>query len=351
MRIAETTFLLDKALCPEGYVVSASSHLVDRFVPACEMIRLPPREYGGGVGHFALGPGEIRPENPGDGSRYRRLTERLRPIPSQVAGPRDILIDFRRKNTPKNWAHFLDDFLPTLLHLCERTRLRPQDITLVLPARMPNYILKAAELFGLTTWCTDAAVQGTVLDFGFDTWNSIRAARADWVRTPYVDAILAPLRGPSAAPRRLFFSRRDSRVLENEAEIETFLAGRGYEKIYAEDFEAADQFRMFEAAEAIVAIHGAALAPLLYRSETSALRQVVELFPVGHMTNVFRAVASQVGCRWAGVRGRLRPEHINPAYDISQPFTRFSLQAFRVDPLSLDLALKLCESGAERLFS
>jgi capsular polysaccharide biosynthesis protein len=351
MLIAPTNFVLSKALCPEGYLVSAPSFLVDRFVPACEIIRLPPREFGGGGGHFVLGPGEIRPEQPGDGSHYRSLIERLRPVAAKPARGPGILIDFRRRHTPKNWTHFLNDYLPALLYLCARTGLRPQELTIVMPRRTPTFILKAADLFGLTTLTSDAVLQGTVLDFGFDTWNTIRADRADWVRGPYVDAVLAPLRGPPATPRRLFISRRDTRVLENEAEIETFLAGRGYQKIYAEDFGPADQFRMFEAAEAIVAIHGAALGPLLYRSQTSALRQVVELFPVGHLTNVFRAVASQVGCRWAGVRGQLRPEHVKPVYDFSQPFKRFSLQAFRVDPSSLDLALKLCEDGSERLFS
>jgi hypothetical protein len=348
MQIPRTEVTLPPVCCGEGYLVSAPSYLVDRFVPACEIIRLPARRFGGGTGHYALGPGVAAPDTPGDDSRLRRLAARLRP-PAPRPGPAGrVLVDLRRDTlTPKNWAHFLDDYIPTVFHLCARTGVAPGAVTLVLPAGTPGFILRAAALFGLDTLCTPLPLRGSVLSFGFETWNAIRAARADWARLPAIGAVLAPLRAPEGPPLRLFLSRRGTRVLSNEAEVAAFLAARGYRTVYAEDHSPAEQFRLFARAEAIVAIHGAALAPLLYRAPDAPLRQLVELFPPGHMTTVFRIVAEQVGIRWAGVRGRLRPEHIRPAYARGTPFTRHSLQAFHADPEALDLALRICAEGAD----
>ena len=59
------------------------------------------------------------------------------------------------------------------------------------------------------------------------------------------------------------------------------------------------------------------------------------------MTDVYRGMSQQVGCAWIGVRGRIKPEYIRPAYVLDTPFTRYSLDNFEVDPASLDLALDM----------
>ena len=145
-------------------------------------------------------------------------------------------------------------------------------------------------------------------------------------------------------PRRVFLTRRDSRRLTNEAEIAGHLATLGFETLHAEDLTPLDQLRLLARAEMVVAIHGAAVAPLLYRPPEAPPARIIELFPVGHITLVWRLVATQVGCRWVGVRGKLRPHHITGGlYDLETPFLRYSTEDFEVDPASIDRAIALMD--------
>jgi capsular polysaccharide biosynthesis protein len=157
-----------------------------------------------------------------------------------------------------------------------------------------------------------------------------------------VARVLAGLDAQNGAlPSRIFLSRRDTRVLENEAEVADWLGARGFTKLYPEDFSAADQLRLFRQAEVIVAVHGAGLAPLLYASVSDRPRHLVELLPCGHMTDVYRVMAHQTGWSWAGVRGRLKPEYVKPAYAFHAEFKQFSLDSFEVDIRALDEAFAL----------
>jgi capsular polysaccharide biosynthesis protein len=140
---------------------------------------------------------------------------------------------------------------------------------------------------------------------------------------------------------RVFLARRSRRAIANEAEIEAFLGGRGYVKVYPEDLDVAGQFRLFREAESMVAIHGAALAPLLYQSRLPRLGELVEILPAGHMSDNFRVIAQQIGLPWVGVRGRIKPGYVRAAYDFDRRFGAFSVDAFEVDPVSLDRALGL----------
>jgi capsular polysaccharide biosynthesis protein len=130
------------------------------------------------------------------------------------------------------------------------------------------------------------------------------------------------------------------------AEVEACLAPHDYTTIHAEDLSPADQMRLFREAEAMVAVHGAALAPLLYVPPGGRLRQLVEILPVGHMTDVYRVMAEQVGVGWTGVRGRIKPKHVEPAYRIGTPFKRFSLDSFEVDIVALERALDFAAAAS-----
>ncbi|SDN58823.1 Protein of unknown function [Lutimaribacter pacificus] len=323
--------------CPADTLVTAQSHLVDRFVADCEIVHLPVKTVVGGTLSFDLTDTVAHPPEP----PRRSLSLLRRPAPQRVEGR--VFVDFRLR-FPQNWAHFLNNHLPILFALAEDAGCPPEGMLLVLPGDTPRYIIQAAQFFGLETLCTDAPVEGRALNFTADPWTGIRPARADWAHLPYPQQVLSQCREADSQgtvlPARAFLSRRKTRVLENEPEIESLLAERGFTRLYPEDLSVADQFRLFEETEEIVAIHGAALAPLLYRSGQSRLERLIELFPCGHMTDVYRVMSHQVGCRWLGVRGRIKPEHVAGAYDLEKPFVKYSLQSFAVDPRSLTLALE-----------
>lgn len=324
--------------CPADILVTARSHLVDRFVPACEIIQLPEKSVDGGTLSYELTNRVLTSQAP----KKQRFSLKRRQTVQQKN--EHILVDFRLR-FPENWAHFLNNHLPILFALIDETGLRLDELRLILPENIPGYIIEAARFFGFSSLATDADIEGRNLAFEADPWTGIRPMRFKWAQLDLPRSVLARSEleagEKSELPKRAFLSRRKTRALENEAEIEALLARHGFEKLYPEDLSVADQFRLFEEAEEIVAIHGAALAPLLYRSDNSQLIRVIELFPCGHMTDVYRVMCHQVGCRWIGVRGRIKPEHIAGAYDLEKPFLEYSLQSFSVDPKSLEIALEI----------
>ena len=149
-----------------------------------------------------------------------------------------------------------------------------------------------------------------------------------------------PLRGSLSVPPGSSWPRKDTRRLSNQPEIEALLTGCGYVTVYPETLDAAGQFALFHNAEEIVAVHGAGIAPLLYRQPDSRLRRLVEILPCGHMTDVYRVMSAQTGSSWIGVRGRIKPKYVEPAYQTGSTFTRYSLESFEADPVALSYALR-----------
>lgn len=320
----------------EGRMITARSHLIDRIVAKSEIILLPPRTIAGGTLTFERKHYTATFE---EGGR-RRFNPFNRPSLTQLDDTR-IFIDLRLR-FPQNWAHFLNNHLPISFAMMDHLKLTREQVLLILPEQTPGYITRAADFFGFNVLCTNDSIEGVGLQFEMEPWTGIRAIRAELVKLPLVTAILEPYRAQmpddDALPRRVFLSRRKTRALENEEAVEAHLAKDGFVKIYPEDLSTLDQLRLFEQAEQIVAIHGAGLAPLLYISEDARLETFVELFPCGHMTDVYRVMSQQVGCKWIGVRGKIKPEHVELAYDLDAPFFKYSLQSFEVDLESIDLA-------------
>ena len=85
------------------------------------------------------------------------------------------------------------------------------------------------------------------------------------------------LKNPQPQNKKFFICRQSSfgRCVENESELWKFLSKKGYEKCYLEDLSVYEQASLFNSAEEIVAVHGAALTNLVFcQPET----KVIELF-------------------------------------------------------------------------
>ncbi|MGB0911973.1 MAG: glycosyltransferase family 61 protein [Phaeobacter italicus] len=321
----------------QAWLIGAQSYLVDRIVPDVERISLPAKDVPGGVLRFGRG-AFPPPKARGRLERLRKGAQRSRPVP----GPNTL--DLRR-NTPQNWAHFLNNHLPITFAIAAGMDLALSDLDLVLPEQTPGYIRAAADLFGLRYVQTDDALDGTGLLFDAEPWIGIRPCRMEWTQTAAVRQALAHLDAPASPdtplPSKAFLSRKDARIPSNEAEIADWLGTQGFVTLYPEDLSAADQLRLFRQAETIVAVHGAGLAPLLYAPAQDRPRHLVEILPCGHMTDVYRVMAQQMGWNWIGVRGRMKPEYVRGAYDFSAPFTTHSLDTFEIDLTALQEAFRL----------
>ena len=322
-----------------GTLITAQSYLIDRAVPACEVIALPSREAPGGEIPFGLVEKMAPPPRRGGWRGVLKGEARRKPVPLQGRLGMDC-----RVISPENWSHFLNIHLPLTFELLRRLDLSPANLTLILPARTPPFILRAAGHLGLATQCSDGAVEGPGIAYRLSV-NLTGPDRRKWLEEAGIVDRLADTDGP-ALPPRVFLARRKQRAITNQAEIEALLHPLGYVTIYPEDLPVADQFRLFNKAEQIVAIHGAGLAPLLYRHAGSPLRGLVEILPAGHMTDFFRLMAQQAGCSWIGVRGRLKPDYIRPAYRQQRVFKQYSLDNFEVDPVSLKQALDRSQDAA-----
>lgn len=320
-----------------AWLITAASFLVDRIVPDCERVHLPAHEVHGGVLTYGRGP---LPAPPGPKGRLSAM--RSWRIPETISAPHENVFDLRR-NTPTNWAHFLNNHLPIFFSICDRLDIDPRGALLVLPEQTPGYIRGAAAMLGLEILTTDAAVDGMGVIFDVAPWTGIRPMRQTWIDTAVVRETMARLDATAEkdAPRKVFLSRRDTRAPTNEAEVMEWLRPKGFVKVYPEDLSPEQQIRLFRHTEVMVAVHGAGLAPLLYMRPDGRMRQLIEVLHAGHMTDVYRVMAHQVGVKWIGVRGRLKPELIKGAYNLGGRYRAHSLDNFEIDVKSLEVAFEM----------
>jgi hypothetical protein len=118
----------------------------------------------------------------------------------------------------------------------------------------------------------------------------------------------------------------------------SFLKSLGYVRLYPEEIPVEDQIRIITQATDIVAIHGAALGPLILRSANPATKPVrlVELFGAGFIVSVFRELVHELSGAWIGVRGVLSPDIVGK----SRSALYFEKDAFSVDVDCLSLAIE-----------
>lgn len=91
--------------------------------------------------------------------------------------------------------------------------------------------------------------------------------------------------------RRIYVKRGNvsRRKVINEAEVIQLLEKYGFESVVMDNKTVQEQAEMFSQTEAIVALHGAALANLLFIQPGV---KVIELIPYGYVNNCFYALAS-----------------------------------------------------------
>jgi capsular polysaccharide biosynthesis protein len=101
--------------------------------------------------------------------------------------------------------------------------------------------------------------------------------------------------GAPPLPRRIYVSRQGAarRRIVNAEEAERLLAARGFEPVQLERLDIFEQAALFAGAEAVVAVHGAGLANLLFNDGRARL---LELYPAGEPQYHFALCAAAQGC-------------------------------------------------------
>ncbi|MBJ7898895.1 MAG: DUF563 domain-containing protein [Cyanobacteria bacterium RI_101] len=233
-----------------------------------------------------------------------------------------------RYETDKNIAHILKNISPGLMTVKSR---RPQipEITVILPQNASKMAQNAYRLLGFSVICTNQAVKGRLIQ--------APTGRFGQYENFYPELFGSyPIPGyQEDTPKRIFISRRGQRRLLNEAEIEGLLTGYGFQKFYYEDIPISQQWSCTKNAEVVVALHGAAMASLVFNQRGV---KVIELFHPGYVTSAFRSMTTAVGGRWCGVTGQITPDVIEQL-DYKQRARHFVASPTRIDPQCLEKAL------------
>jgi len=118
----------------------------------------------------------------------------------------------------------------------------------------------------------------------------------------YLRSLILPEAQPAKPSRRILLLRKDEkkRPLANAAELEAALAPHGFVSVEPAKLSVTEQARLFAEAEAIIAVHGAALANLVF---ASAGTHVLEILPLGPRLGVYRILADRVGTLYDCVFG------------------------------------------------
>lgn len=321
-----------------------SSFFMDSFESSVENILLPKTSSPEGVVTFTYAQGSS--------SAYMNNGKlaKIKKIVSSVLTTEDTLevesvfIDLRI-NSPSNLSHALMIHLPIVI-LAEKF-IKGIDgirkLTLIFPEKLPEYIYKIFECQGYEVVLTDNRVYGDRCSFEITSWSCLRGTLPSILQSgDRISALTAAIEKQSKdLPRKIFISRKGTRCLKNEADVEARLSKAGYSKVYLEEYDIFQQFALVVYADSIVAIHGAALGVLALKSLFPEKGyDLIELFPPSHLTNVYRILTHQQNGRWIGVRGKIWKELLISAYSqVPGSIRSFSLSSFEVCMKSVECAL------------
>lgn len=338
------TIDLDFAAIATGpsWLIGATTYAMDRFVPEVELIYQTGFDRPGGPFRVTVCDGPVEFGRLAASSRRNRLRDRLQPPAGRDIGERHF-IDLRTDDY-FNWARHVNTFVLFAAFCREQVAA---DLLVVIPAYMPRVLRDLYEVFGFEVHATNGVVRGREVRIGDLDHTFLETVRPELVRRTGYDfaaAILAVSTGRRFG--KVFVDRRGTRAIDNGDAIRALLGARGYETVYPEDLSAADQMRLWLEATDVVAIHGAAIAPLQFRRPDHPPLRLVEILPVGHMTRFFRSMCHDVGASYVGVRGQLKPGYVDLLYRRGEPFLAQTFDNFAVDPRSLEVALHLVNGGA-----
>ncbi len=191
-----------------------------------------------------------------------------------------ISIDFHGAN----YYHFLAYTLPDMLAMLRISKKYGLNYNSSIINDLPNYAYQYFNIFNIKERIyplrnVPLSIKDCILpavhyknDLSFDHNNGILSIRE------YIDKSL--LEKDISLPSKIFIERRTSnnnselRKIFPQEELHNDLQKNGYTIIYMEDLTVIDQIKYFANARVAVALHGAALANIIYMDENSTLIEV-----------------------------------------------------------------------------
>jgi len=229
-----------------------------------------------------------------------------------------------------NITHLIQHHLTALGFIRSKLEITCNDIIVLLDGNAPKLAIEVMQLAGYEVLLTSRKVSCNSIHIKVNINNFFHLL-------PYVKCIDIPTINTNF-PDKIFISRKNTRKLINEVEVDEFLCGLGYEKVYFEEISIAEQWAMMINVKNIVAIHGAALGALAFFDPGKEKLNLIELFSPGLVVNSFRKYIAMLDGNWVGCRGEITPEIVRDI-DIPGKSKRHAFDDFKVSVQSIDEAL------------
>ena len=299
------TFDVEIPDIPPAWMIGARTHLLDCWDPQIEWIRVPgilfPRQ------EFSVS--LIRGNLSQDGTSKTQL--KTRGDKSEEALKVTGLFHDVRPHGGENFAHAILDGVVSSLACQSAARTLGIDVsvTAIIPADSAPYIKEVYKLTGIPTLATGRTVRGQCMRTNFNTLANVGLAKR--LLPGFLTEKLAA--NSEGLPKRVYLARHGGRCVRNADEIDSLLLQKGFVKIYPEQLPVIDQIRLLWHADAVVGVHGAALAALLFRALRTDSRPfcLIELFGPGYIVTLYRHLVAEIGGDWIGVRGRVTPQVVD----------------------------------------
>jgi hypothetical protein len=226
-----------------------------------------------------------------------------------------------------NYYHWLNDCLPRLRWLEES---KTERFSLLVPEKLLPFHIQTLDALGYTPerrvafgqqhWQVDEVFLPSLV--GEPSQSSPDACH--WLRNRLLKCLPEVNR---SMPNRIYISRTlaTKRRLLNEPELENLLREYGFVSVETENLLVAEQARLFENADVVVAPHGAGLTNIMFM-RPGAL--VIELVPILKPKTCYVSLASAMGVRYACVTDS--PDAATPEPSGRQPDRDFAIPIARV---------------------
>lgn len=213
----------------------------------------------------------------------------------------------------RNYCHWLTDVLPRLALLDEF----PSDTKVIVPPNLSAYERDSLKWLGLEHRLRPTSERHlAVEDFYFSSPTAMTGCYDPYAVAFLREKILKFADVSYESPRRFYVQRLGrTRGILNEAEIISEMRLRGFEIVDCAKLTMAQQIQLFSKAEAICALHGAALANLVWCQPGC---KVFELVAHNYQNGVFEGIAGIVG-----VDHRFLINQADSSFRVSVPMAEF----------------------------
>lgn len=265
-----------------------------------------------------------------------KIRSRLRRSPENLGSDfgSSYLYDARGMSD-SNMAHVIQHHLASLAFVQQQLGLTSEMIKVVLNQTASDMVYKIFQLLGYEVTFAESNVSGRIITVGSDDKSffhllpSLQYLQFDrWLDN---------------TPKKIFISRRNTRRVRNETELQERLSHLGFQRLFFEDLSIVEQWSVTRNAREIVAIHGAALGTLAFKVCGGELDfNLVELFGSGFVVNPFRKYCAVISplASWVGCRGRIEPSVVRDI-DTKGFEKSHAFDSFEISTEGVEAALKI----------